>query len=62
MAHTTVNFCMDESLKRRMKQMCKDMGMITTFTIFATKIYKERRIPFEVAADPNLFYSGANIN
>ncbi|MDR2861658.1 MAG: type II toxin-antitoxin system RelB/DinJ family antitoxin [Syntrophobacterales bacterium] len=44
-----------------MKQTCKEMGltMTTAFTIFATKVSKEKRISFEVAADP--FYSDANM-
>ena len=33
--------------------------MTTAFTIFATKVTKERRIPFEITADP--FYSESNI-
>ena len=31
----------------------------TAFTIFAKKVTKERRIPFEITADP--FYSEANM-
>ena len=59
MAQAMVNFRMDEDLKASMEQACKDMGMsmTTAFTIFATKVSKERRIPFEVAADPDPFYS-----
>jgi DNA-damage-inducible protein J len=54
---------MDEELKKGMEQACKDMGMsmTTAFIIFANKVYKERRIPFEVAADPDPFYSDANM-
>jgi len=54
---------MDEDLKASMEQACKDMGMsmTTAFTIFATKVSKERRIPFEVAVDPDPFYSEANM-
>ena len=33
--------------------------MSTAFTIFAKKVLKERRIPFEISADP--FYSESNI-
>ena len=63
MAQTMINFRMDEELKRGMEQACKDMGMsvTTAFTIFATKVSKERRIPFEVASDPDPFYSEANM-
>jgi DNA-damage-inducible protein J len=62
-AQTMVNFRMDENLKKGMEQACKDMGMsiTTAFTIFAVKVSKERRIPFEVAADSNPFYSDANM-
>jgi len=61
MAQTMVNFRMDEELKRNMDQVCKEMGlsMTTAFTIFATKVSREKRIPFEVAVDP--FYSDANM-
>ncbi|MCL2081160.1 MAG: type II toxin-antitoxin system RelB/DinJ family antitoxin [Oscillospiraceae bacterium] len=63
MAQAMVNFRMDEELKKDMEQACKEMGlnMTTAFTIFATKVSKERRIPFEIAADPDPFYSEANI-
>ena len=61
MAQTMVNFRMDEELKSNMEQVCKEMGlsMTTAFTIFATKVSKEKRIPFDVAVDP--FYSESNM-
>ena len=54
MAQVMVNFRMDEKLKKSMEQVCREMGMgmTTAFTIFAAKVSKERRIPFEVAAEP----------
>ena len=60
MAQTMVNFRMDSELKKSMEKICSDMGMsmTTAFTIFA-KVTKERRIPFEITADP--FYSEANM-
>ena len=63
MSQAMVNFRMDEELKKGMEQACKDMGMsmTTAFIIFANKVCKERRIPFEVAADPDPFYSDANM-
>lgn len=36
------------------------LSMTTAFTIFAKKVARERRIPFEVTADP--FYSESNMN
>jgi addiction module antitoxin, RelB/DinJ family len=61
MPQAMVNFRMDEDLKRGMEEVCKEMGMsmTTAFTIFATKVSKEKRIPFDVAVDP--FYSEANM-
>lgn len=56
-----VNFRMDEELKRQMETVCIEMGMsmTTAFTVFATKVARERRIPFELSADP--FYSESNL-
>ena len=61
MAQTMVNFRMEESLKKAMEQTCQEMGMsmTTAFTIFAKKVTREKRIPFEISADP--FYSENNI-
>ncbi|MGI6125182.1 MAG: type II toxin-antitoxin system RelB/DinJ family antitoxin [Acetivibrionales bacterium] len=61
MAQTMVNFRMDEDLKKDMEKVCSDMGLSMTaaFTIYAKKVTRERRIPFEVSADP--FYSESNI-
>lgn len=62
MAQTVnVNFRMDEDLKKSMEQTCSEMGlsMSTAFTIFAKKVSREKRIPFEVSADP--FYSESNM-
>jgi DNA-damage-inducible protein J len=63
MTQTMVNFRMDNEVKKGMEQACKDMGisMSAAFSIFATKVSKERRIPFEVVADPDPFYSEANM-
>lgn len=59
---TMVNFRMDAELKKNMESVCKDMGltMTTAFTMFAAKVSRERRIPFEINADP--FYSASNMH
>mgnify|MGYP000401207700 FL=1 len=56
-----INFRMDKELKKNMEQVCSDLGMsmTTAFTIFAKKVIREQRIPFEVCVDP--FYSDSNI-
>ena len=61
MATVNVNFRLDEDVKKNMEQACDDMGltMSAAFTIFAKKVARERRIPFEVSADP--FYSENNM-
>lgn len=61
MAQAMVNFRMDEDLKKSMEQACHDMGlsMTTAFTIFAKKVSREKRIPFEICVDP--FYSEKNM-
>lgn len=61
MAQTMINFRIDEELKKSMEETCKEMGMsmTTAFIIFATKVSREKRIPFEITADP--FYSESNM-
>ncbi len=56
-----VNFKLDADVKKSMEKACADMGlsMSAAFTIFAKKVGRERRIPFEVTADP--FYSESNM-
>ena len=61
MAQAMINFRIDEKIKKEMEKICREMGMsmTTAFTIFATKVTKEKRIPFEMTADP--FYSESNM-
>ena len=61
MAQTLVNIRMDEELKKSMEQICQELGMnmTTAITIFAKKMTREKRIPFEVSVDP--FYSESNM-
>ena len=56
-----VNFRMDAELKKSMEQACSELGMsrTTAFTIFAKKVSREKRIPFDVCVDP--FYSESNM-
>ena len=57
-----VNFRMDAELKKNMEQVCEDMGlsMTTAFTIFAKKVSREHRIPFEITAENDPFYGESN--
>lgn len=56
-----VNFRLDEDVKKSMEQACSELGlsMSAAFTIFAKKVGREKRIPFEVSVDP--FYSEKNM-
>lgn len=56
-----VNFRLDEDVKKSMEQVCSELGlsMSAAFTIFAKKVGREKRIPFEVSVD--LFYSEKNM-
>ncbi|MFV0341469.1 MAG: type II toxin-antitoxin system RelB/DinJ family antitoxin [Anaerocolumna sp.] len=61
MGQTTVNIRMDEQLKKAMDETCKELGMnmSTAITIFAKKMCREQRIPFDVSIDS--FYSDSNM-
>lgn len=61
MSQVLVNFRMDAEDKKGMEDVCKELGMSmsTAFNIFAKKMRRERRIPFEVSIDP--FYSEENL-
>lgn len=58
-----VNFRMDEQLKRNAEEICAKMGMnlSTAITIFCRKLEQERRMPFEITAEPDPFYSESNV-
>ena len=62
MAQTVnVNFRLDEADKKRMENVCNELGlsMSAAFTIVAKKGGREHRIPFEISVDP--FYSESNV-
>lgn len=57
----TVSIRMDDDLKKDVESVCDELGLSMTaaFTIFARKLSREKRIPFEVSIDP--FYSDMNM-
>ena len=61
MAQTLINFRIDENTKKQMEQICNELGITisTAFNIFAKKVIREKRIPFDVSIDP--FYSESNM-
>lgn len=61
MAQSLINFRIDEATKKQMEQICNELGitMSTAFNMFAKKVVREKRIPFDVSIDP--FYSESNM-
>jgi len=61
MAQTLINIRIDEDVKKNMEEICKELGLTISaaFNIFARKMCREKRIPFDVSVDP--FYSTNNI-
>lgn len=53
---------MDSELKRSFEQTCSEFGMniTTAFTVFAKTVVRQRRIPFEIAAQDD-FYNPYNM-
>lgn len=52
MAQATFSIRMDAELKKQLDELCSEFGMTTStaFTIFAKKVVRERRIPFEITS------------
>lgn len=63
MGQTSINIRMDEDLKKQFEAFCSDVGMTmtTAVCVFAKTAVRERRIPFEISAESDPFYSPANI-
>lgn len=61
MAQTTVSIRMDDTLKKDMEKTCEELGMnmTTAFIVYAKKVTREKRIPFDISIDP--FYSEENM-
>lgn len=52
---------MDETVKQDFELVLDDMGltMSAAFNVFAKKVAREHKIPFEISGDP--FYSESNL-
>jgi len=62
MAQTNVNIRMDENLKKQFEAFCTEVGMnmTTAFCVFAKTAVRQNRIPFEISAERDPFYSDVN--
>ena len=63
MAQTTFTIRMDEDVKREFNALCENIGltMTTAFCVFAKKAVSEQRIPFDLTANVDPFYSDTNM-
>ena len=61
MAQTLINFRIDEDTKKQLEKICNELGitMSAAFNMFAKKVIRERRIPFEISIDS--FYTKGNM-
>ena len=59
----TISLRFEDDVKRELEQMCREMGMnlTTFFTIYAHAALREKRIPFEVRANGDAFYTKENV-
>ena len=60
---TTISLRFDDEMKKQLDEMCDEMGMnlTTFFMIYAKRALRDRRIPFEVTAPVESFYSDSNL-
>ena len=63
MPQTTMSIRMDENLKKQFEMLCNEFGMnaTTAMTVFAKAVVREKKIPFEISASFDPFYSETNI-
>lgn len=59
---TAISIRLEDKDKQALDEMCAEMGMSvsTFFTIYAKRALRERRIPFEINAPLDPFYSESN--
>lgn len=60
---TTVTLRFDDETKKELDELVEEMGMnlTTFFMIYAKRALRDRRIPFEVTALKDPFYSESNM-
>jgi DNA-damage-inducible protein J len=63
MSQTNINIRMDETVKQQAESLFSELGlnMTTAFNIFVRQAIRQRKIPFEIAAEDDPVYSGGNL-
>lgn len=61
MAMVNVNIRMEKDVKDKLNGFCKEVGMnmSTLFNVFAKKVIRDNKVPFNIDVDP--FYSEENM-
>lgn len=59
---TTISLRLEDNMKKELDAMCEELGMnlTTFFMIYAKRALRERKIPFELSAPTDPFYSESN--
>jgi DNA-damage-inducible protein J len=60
---TNISIRIDKELKEQAESLFSELGMNTTtaFNIFVRQAVRQRKIPFEISADSDPFYSESNM-
>ena len=55
--------CFEPPGEKKVEEICSKMGLTMTsaINVFLSKVRMERRIPFEITAEADLFYSESDI-
>lgn len=58
-----VNIRMDDTLKEQFSDFCNNIGlsMSSLFNVFAKKVVTEKKVPFELTYNEDVFYSKSNM-
>ena len=64
MAQTNINIRMDAQLKNQFETFCSDVGltMSAAFNVFAKTSVRLQKIPFEITAETDPFYTEPNMS
>ena len=63
MGQSTISVRLDDTIKKQFDNLCAEFGMSasTAFNIYARTVVRQRKIPFEITAENDPFYSESNI-
>jgi DNA-damage-inducible protein J len=63
MAQTNINIRMDDGLKKQAESLFSELGMTisTAFNVFVRQAVRQKKIPFEISAESDPFYSESNM-